>query len=202
MTPDANSSAPLALILAAGSARRFGSDKRLARLPNGEALIAAVHRQIRAAGLMPLLVVRADDTAPLTELTPLLRVDPATAAQGMGSTLAAAAGQLLADPTLNAAAGHGVLVCLADMPWIRPATYRAVADALRPDRIVRPAYRGEPGHPVAFPPSLIPALTQLYGDTGARPLLARAGTPVHLLACADPGILQDVDHPAALVSAR
>ena len=51
-----------ALVLAAGTARRFGADKRLARLPSGQRVLEATVAQCLRAALPTLVVIdRSDD---------------------------------------------------------------------------------------------------------------------------------------------
>lgn len=181
---------PTALVLAAGSARRFGSDKRLARLPNGRLLLEEVCLRIGEAGLTPLLALDADAPQAVRGLARHLLIPSAIARQGMGATLAAAIAEIPAE--------RGCLVCLGDMPWIEPATYRQVAAALTDETIVQPVYAGTPGHPVGFGVRYIRALATLSGDIGARSLLRAAGAQVIQLSVADAGIVHDVDDSADL----
>jgi len=88
------------------------------------------------------------------------------------------------------------------MPWIQPDSHRRVYDALRAGaRIARPFYQGQPGHPVGFAAEFGERLLTLRGDEGARRLIA--AVPGALQGCPvdDPGVLRDVDTPAALDAA-
>tara|TARA_R110000868_G_scaffold408964_2_gene693442 strand:+ start:22058 stop:22258 length:201 start_codon:yes stop_codon:yes gene_type:complete len=51
----------IAVIMAAGSSRRFGSDKRLAKLSNGETLLAQTVKNIAAANIEYKIAVPAKD---------------------------------------------------------------------------------------------------------------------------------------------
>jgi molybdenum cofactor cytidylyltransferase len=93
----------------------------------------------------------------------------------------------------------GWAVALADMPWIAAATIRRVVDALQHGAdTVAPTYRGARGHPVGFARRHLAALLALTGDTGARVLLRAEAHAVTLIDVDDPGIVRDVDTPAAL----
>nr|WP_241262924.1 nucleotidyltransferase family protein [Parahaliea mediterranea] len=179
-------------MLAAGSSRRFGGDKRFARLGGGDSVFEASIRAARASGLSLCVCLRPDDTRAL-ELLARLGVDScacADAARGMGHTLA--------QGIAAAADWDAALIALADMPWVLPATYRAVAAAAGPRRIVVPSRGGRRGHPVAFGAAFYPELARLEGDAGARRVLARHAGRVCELEVDDPGILRDVDRPADL----
>lgn len=117
----------------------------------------------------------------------------ALAGRGMGASLAAAAGHLLAN---EADQPSIALIALADMPWIRRQTYADIARAAQCHPIVVPTFQGRRGHPVAMQRSLWAELAALDGDVGARSLLARH--PVFELATDDAGILRDVDVPQDL----
>ncbi|MDO8863161.1 nucleotidyltransferase family protein [Haliea sp. E1-2-M8] len=178
------------LLLAAGWSRRFGSDKRLALLPDGRPLLFAAVSAIQRSGLDLRVCLRPGDDAIKERLlaAEVAVLECQRAAEGMGATLADAVAQL--------GGWQGLLVALADMPGIRPGTFRAVAEALTADSIVTPTFQGEPGHPVGFGRVFFPALARLDGDRGARDLVSRAGSRRLCLSLADPGILRDVDYPA------
>lgn len=182
------------LLLAAGCSRRFGSDKRLALLPDGGPLLFAAVAAIRQSGLPLRVCLRPGDDQLrerlLADSVPVLVCEHA--AQGMGATLAEAVAQL--------AGWEGLLVALGDMPAIRPQTFRRVAAALATDVIVTPTFSGEPGHPVGFGRAFFPALASLEGDRGARDLVSRARNRRLCLPVPDPGILRDVDFPADLAA--
>ena len=113
-----------------------------------------------------------------------------SAAKGVGHTLAQGVAQL---PNWR-----GVLIALADMPFVDPHTFRLVANAVTAQRICRPVYNGQPGHPVAFGRQFFPALCELSGDVGAQSILRRYARCLTLLPCQDAGILRDIDTPADL----
>ena len=194
--PAANvDSAPRILLFAAGFARRFGRDKTLCPMPDGEAMALYTARRILQAGCAPLLIVRPEQQALAARAATLaVEIVQAPAAHdGLGASIAAA--------VHAAPAAHGWLIALADMPGIRPDTYRAAFDLLQTgpaDLIVAPSFHGQRGHPVGFGPAWREALSQLHGDTGARTLLDRNHGLVRLFDSDDPAILQDIDTPGDL----
>jgi molybdenum cofactor cytidylyltransferase len=177
------------LALAAGRARRFGSDKRVARLPDGRHCIEAFLDQVSDSGLPALVCLAPGEDALAKALDN--RDCPchlcAHAAAGMGATLA--------DGIKAVTDWDGVLVALADMPWITAGTYRAVAHSLAPGRISIPVFEGQRGHPVGFSRAYFPAIAGLGGDAGARDLLRRYAASVDEVRVADPAILKDIDLP-------
>ena len=175
------------LLLAAGSSRRFGADKRYARLAGGETVLDSCIATIRQAGL-PLLVCLPPGDTRTAEVMHRLKVDSyhcANSARGMGATLAEGIGQVTR--------WQGVLVGLADMPFIRASTYSAVAESLESGGICVPRYRGEQGHPVGFGRLFFPALAGLTGDQGARRLLRQHSNRITWVEVDDEGIRRDID---------
>lgn len=180
------------LLLAAGNSRRFGMDKRLAKLPDGERLLDATLKQILATQL-PLLVCLGREDWELSlqlgaqgiahHLCPRSR-------EGMGSTLADGIAAL---PPWTA-----VLVALADMPWIKRKTYLAVTHTSRFDRICIPTHLGQYGHPVSFGSNFFSSMASLTGEPGGRQLILDNPARVKELPVNDPGILRDVDGPEDL----
>lgn len=176
------------ILLAAGSATRFGSNKLLHALPNGMPIAAAAARNLKAAVPTALAVVRPEDHA-LAELFAaegLTVVPCATAAQGMGASLACG--------VRASSHAHGWIIALADMPFIQPATILAVRRPLEQGLpLSAPVFQGQRGHPVGLGQEFFEALANLSGDQGARSILAANAARIAMVACADPGILADID---------
>ena len=82
---------------------------------------------------------------------------------------------------------------------MQTATLRRIDDTLRraliEPTIVRPTLNGRPGQPVGFTRHFYAELAQLTGDQGARTLIQQSAAQLTLVACDDPGVLQDVDRP-------
>lgn len=181
----------LCLVLAAGQGRRFGSDKRLARLADGTTLLAASVARAREAFAEVRVVVRAGDTPASLGLPAQQRlVHSLDASSGMGHSLAAGVA------AANSPAGHR-----------RPARRHALDRRRYPRASGRDGhsrshrvslYDGQRGHPVLFGRAFWDALAQLDGDQGARRVLLAHRPAWREVPCDDPGVLRDVDTPAAL----
>ena len=179
------------ILLAAGSGSRFGGGKLLHRLADGTPIGVAAARNLETALQETLVVVRPGDER-LAELL---------AAEGMRITVCDRAhlgmGTSLAWGVAQSPEAMGWIVALADMPYIRPDTIRAVAHALQHGAsLAAPVYRGQRGHPVGFARTYGSALMRLEGDAGARDIVAAHERELVLLECDDPGTLQDIDRPA------
>ena len=135
------------ILLAAGSARRFGAPKLLQAL-HDDLPVAAVAAQTLARVLADTwAVVKPGDHALIEVFTELGLhiIENPRADEGMGTSLAAGVSASVDTTT------HGWLIALADMPWIQPTTISALADRLENGAsIVAPLYEGRRGHPVGF----------------------------------------------------
>jgi molybdenum cofactor cytidylyltransferase len=183
----------VAVLLAAGAGTRFGGAKLMHPMRDGVAVAGHAARNLIAAGLDVVAVVRSGDTL----LGRLLEGENCRvtfcddAVHGMGHTLA--------HGVARAPEANGWVIALADMPRVRPDTIRSVAAALRGGaKIAVPFYDGRRGHPVGFAADLGPELRASRGDTGARAVLERHRDAVVRVACDDPGVHVDVDTRADL----
>jgi molybdenum cofactor cytidylyltransferase len=93
----------------------------------------------------------------------------------------------------------GWLIMLGDMPFILPSSIEQVVANIADDAVSVPVHEGQYGHPVGFGRSFGSGLMALTGDHGAKSLFAQAR--VVEVAVDDPGVLWDVDVPAALAFA-
>lgn len=180
------------ILLAAGAGTRFGGGKLLAKLADGTTVGRRACANLVAAVPDVIAVVRPGDDELAEELAAAgARVTVCPDAQaGMGASLA--------HGVRAAGDADAVMIALADMPWIRPETFRAVvAELRRGEQLVVPRHQGKRGHPVGFGRVHHPALTVLGNDEGAREVIARA-TGIRWIDIDDPGALRDVDTPADL----
>jgi molybdenum cofactor cytidylyltransferase len=180
------------VLLAAGSATRFGGDKLLAPLADGTSIgVAALLNLARAVDVV-LAVVRPGDDALASALEAggaRVTVCP-QAAEGMGASLAWG--------VRAAPLAAGWLIALADMPWIQTATIARIVEALRAGApIVAPSWRDSRGHPVGLASRFFGELSALSGDEGAKAILRRHNPT--LIATEDAGVLRDIDTPQDLV---
>ena len=178
------------ILLAAGSARRFGTPKLLHPLHDGLPVAAAAAQSLVQVLPNTLAVVKPGDHDLIQVFTELGLhiVENPLADEGMGTSLAAG---------INATAmADGWLIALADMPWIQPTTISALADRLENGApMVAPVYAGRRGHPAGFSSRWRQPLRDLHGDIGARDLIAENSDALELLTTEDAGVLRDVDYP-------
>jgi molybdenum cofactor cytidylyltransferase len=181
-----------AVVLAAGSAARFGGGKLTAPYRGRTLVEAAVEAALAAPVEAAVLVVGADAQAVAAAATRagdarLHVVEAADHAEGMAASLRAGIAALPPD-------AEGVLVFLGDMPEVPSSVLAPLARALAGGApAAAPVHAGRRGHPAAFSRSLFPVLLALTGDRGARGLLDGLGPALVEVATDDPGVLTDVD---------
>ena len=181
------------LLLAAGSATRFGSDKLQHALPHGVSIAVQSARQLKSELERVVAVVRPDSDQLISNLKAegCEVVVCENAAEGMGASLACAA--------RAAGEADGYLIALADMPFLRRTTIAAVRDALAGGApLVAPYFRARRGHPVGLSHEFFHELVALRGDEGAKRLLAAHEKQMVKIPVGDPGALRDIDRPEDL----
>ena len=181
------------ILLAAGSASRFGSNKLLHPLLTGLPIAVTAARNLKTVLPNSIAVVRpgAEELTALLEAEGLRVVVCANADEGMGASLACAA----------EAAGdaEGYLVALADMPFIRASSMDAVREALAGGApLAAPYFRSRRGHPVGIAGRFRGELLAARGDEGAKKLLAAHAADLVKIPVGDPGVIRDIDTPADL----
>ena len=186
-----------ALILAAGRSTRMGATHKLLADLGGRPVVAHVADALAAAGLPPPVVVlghRAAEVRAAFGSRPAIFVTAADFADGLAASLRAG---VAAVP----ATWRGVLVCLGDMPRVRPATLAALAAALVDEAgVAVPVHDGKRGNPVGWGRAHFERLGALSGDIGGKALLADIGEAVVDVAVDDDGVFIDVDTPQALAA--
>ncbi|WP_353573106.1 nucleotidyltransferase family protein [Candidatus Albibeggiatoa sp. nov. BB20] len=182
------------ILLAAGHGTRFGGDKLLHPLPNGEVIGLASARKLIPVFENNIAIVRESDTQLCEQLTQLdFQIITQTKLAGMGDNLA-----------LGVAAcqdADGWVIALGDMPWVQVDTLHLIRRSLENGAfITAPSFNGQRGHPVGFNQCFRKQLTTLHGDSGARSLLKNHAEQLQLLPVNDAGILRDVDRKKDLTN--
>ncbi len=185
-----------AAILAAGSARRFGTNKLLQPLA-GAPLLRRSLRAAKDAFADRVILVTGRDADHVAQaaagFADRVVFNPDYLA-GIGTSIAAAA---------RTCRGYAdaLVVMLADQPLITADHLRTLAIRWggRPDRIVASAYSDRVGAPALFGGGHFEALSRLAGDQGARAIIEANDQAVVTIAF-EPASL-DIDTPADLEAA-
>jgi molybdenum cofactor cytidylyltransferase len=159
------------LLLAAGGARRFKSQKLVAPY-RGEPLVRHAARRLAESTDRLIVVVgcEAARVAAAIGEVPATVVENAEWERGLSTSIRRGISAL--PPECEA-----VVVGVGDQPGLDPAIVRQVVDRRRETglSIVSARYRGVPGHPVLFARPVFAELARLDGDAGARLLIERSG---------------------------
>ena len=178
------------VVLAAGNARRFGSNKLKAEV-DGESLI---HRALEAvpSGLVTVVESQYPEILALAGEYGFTAVSNDQPGLGLSRSVRLGLEQLLDC--------DGVLFLVADQPWLKRDSAEALA-ALWAQNPGNMAHGGVRGNPCIFPARFYPELLELTGDRGGSAVIRRHEDALILLET-DALELADVDTPAALEQVR
>ena len=181
------------LILAAGESRRMGSPKALLEL-QGETFLD------RLIGLLarhcsPVIAVlgaqREMVRAGLRRSAQALLIENPDFHLGQVTSMQCGLRAVPAD-------AEGVLFTLVDHPAVTLATITLLlGDSAGPAPLRIPRFDGRRGHPIWFSKSLIPEFLALPAASSAKQVVTRHAHEIAYIDVDDPGILADVDDPAA-----
>lgn len=187
-----------AIVLAAGSSRRFGAQNKLLSDIDGSPLIHRVVSAIAASQVAQIVVVTGHDADAIAAALSNCRIDLVhndLHEQGIAGSIRTGIGKV-------DAAMDGALVCLGDMPETEPLLIDRMIDRFTTrgrTQIVCPALRdGSKRNPVLWPRRLFPRLMELSGDSGAKQLIADLAADVCTVQVATAKVFMDIDTPEAL----
>lgn len=188
---------PRPLLLAGGSASRFGSQKLLADFRGAPLVAHAARRLAEGTGSTVLAVIPLGSEGLRAVLEPLgcevLESDRCS--RGLGGSLSAA--------VEASAQAQGWIVALGDMPLVPVPAIRAVGRAIEEGAwVAAPVHLGQRGHPVGFAHGLYAQLSTLRGDEGARAVVREHAARLVRIPCHEAGVLADVDTPGELDALR
>ncbi len=189
-----------ALVLAAGQAKRMGSNKLVEQL-NGKALVRHAVDAALASQAEPVILVTGHQREAVEEALEgldLLSVHNRAYAAGLSTSLKRG---LAALPEGIEAA----VVLLGDMPRVSPGTIDRLIASFNPlesRAICLPTFEGKRGNPVLLGRQFFTELQIIEGDQGARELLREYADLVAEVAIDDSAILLDIDTPEALAAVR
>lgn len=158
------------LLLAAGGARRFKTQKLVAP-HRGVALVEHAAMRLGAATDRVIAVVGHDADAVRGALAGLdvQIVENQEWDRGLSSSIRRGVEAMPDD-------AEALVIAVGDQPGLDPGVTRSVISRWRETGlpIVSASYRGARGHPVLFARAVFPELLELAGDAGARLLIERS----------------------------
>jgi molybdenum cofactor cytidylyltransferase len=194
-----------AILLAAGSSRRYGADNKLLAAIDGTPLVRRVGH-VLVSSRFELVVVVTGHQAEAIHIALLgLRgsfkqcVHNSAHDEGIGRSIAV--GIAAVPPTVD-----GVLIAQGDMPDLSTELIAALCQRFidtGSDSIVVPWLNdghsgGRQGNPVIWPRRLFADLAALSGDEGAKPLIRSAGDAVERVFVSGTSAATDIDTPEQL----
>ncbi|MBC6404687.1 MAG: NTP transferase domain-containing protein [Rhodospirillales bacterium] len=200
--PPGNWRAPrvAALLLAAGQAKRMGSNKLIQEV-TGKPLVRYAAEAALASQAAPVILVtghRRDAIEEALEGLDLLTVHNRNYTAGLSTSLKRGLAAL--PEGIDAA-----VVLLGDMPRIVPEVIDRLIASFNPlegRAICLPVHRGRRGNPVLFGSQFFAEVQTVEGDRGARDLLREYADQVAEVPLDDDAVLLDIDTPQALARLR
>ncbi|NQU61503.1 MAG: nucleotidyltransferase family protein [Rhodospirillales bacterium] len=182
------------IVLAAGLSKRAGPENKLLADVGGRPMIARVIETVGNSGLDPVIVVTGHQAVEVRRVIGGLGVqvqENPDYEQGMGTSIKCGIEALPGDI-------DGAVICLGDMPEIKPETIQRLVQAFDPNAgygICVPVKDGRRGNPVLFGVEFFSSLRDLGGDHGGRKIIAAHPERVCEVAVDDEGVLVDYDAP-------
>lgn len=180
-----------AILLAAGQSKRMGTNKLLLDI-GGQALVERVVKVLLRSKVDSVIVVAGFEWKRVRQRlwTKGVRVVyNRQYREGMAASIREGLRHI-------DQGSHGVLIVLADHPFITSDTIDQLIDAYRGSQkgIVCPTYQGKRGHPVIFNLERYgKALSQLKGDIGGRAVIEAHRDDLLEFAIDSPGVIRDID---------
>lgn len=190
-----------AVVLGAGRSSRMGQRNKLLATVAGKPMLQRVVDSALRSNLVSITVVtgcEAEKVRALMQERDVSFVHNADYQTGLASSLKLGLSSLPDDI-------DGVMILLADMPFIEAAHINALVAEFNPSNerdIVAPIRQERLGNPIIWAARYIPTMMKLSGDRGARPLLKEFAANVWEVPMGDDAIFLDVDTPEALAEAN
>jgi molybdenum cofactor cytidylyltransferase len=190
-----------ALVLAAGISSRMGKENKLMAHIAGKPMIEHVVEAIKGSNIQSIVVVTGFESNRIKTLLnqqDISFVYNRNFRSGLSTSLKAGLKEIKDDV-------DGVLVCLGDMPLLTSKIINKLIRAFDPIEgrtICVPIHGRKRGNPVLWGKSYIDAMTEIFGDIGAKQLLENHADQVFEVNFEEDIVLFDVDTPEILLSAE
>lgn len=193
-----------AIVLAAGSAKRFGSNKLLEPLTLAGSTMPVLAHAIKPwLQLFPQINIVVNANSEALQKCVLKALPEANSKlqwlicedsdAGMGTSLSFG--------VKHNVEANGWLIGLGDMPLIPALAINQVKEALiNGASIAAPYYQGKRGHPVGLSETYREELMRLQYDSGAKEILLRGHLLINQVISDQAGILVDIDTGSDLAS--
>ncbi len=187
-----------AVVLAAGSSKRFGKANKLHAKVEDESVVERVLNLVAQFPFQRIVVVSSPGDEELEKVAVSYPVDLVCnekSEQGIGTSVATAV------EALEESDVSGVVFFLGDLPFMKAESVAKIANAFvesKGTHIVRANFSGQPGHPLVVPRDMFSELKMLDGDQGAGLLVRKYPARLLIVETDDPGTIRDIDTPKDL----
>lgn len=193
-----------AVVLAAGLSSRMNGTNKLLEEINGIPVIVYTLQNILQSKARPVILVVGNSADSIrnalskTNLTDIDIVSCPTYEMGLSHSLRT--GITALPPHIE-----GAVICLADMPFIRPGDIDRLISGFNPAEnhfIVIPTHKGRRGNPVLCGKEVFPHIMNLEGDKGASQIWPYHEKSILEVEITHGGIFIDIDSPSDLLKAQ
>ena len=184
-----------AVILAAGESRRMGKQNKLLLSVGGESLLVKLVKSVCTSDVGQVLVVighEADKIRLELKDLPLSFVYNPNFSEGMTTSIKSGVKEVSPDC-------DGLLICLADMPFIKTSDINKLIHAYVQNRIkekrliVVPVFKGQQGNPVLFSSEFRNDILEHKKGSGCRGVIMNYPESVKEIEMDNDNMLLDVD---------
>ena len=184
-----------AILLAAGSSRRFGDSNKLLMDVSGRSLIRHVFDQIEMSGVGRIIVVLGKESERIISELPIEisnSVFNEAFQEGKAQSIRKGLSKLSSDC-------NAFMICLSDMPLLTSEHYDDLLTFFNEQKpkqnrlIVRPASNGIPGNPVIFSADYKDILIQNAEKEGYGSLINQMNPDLKIYSSSDPAYYTDID---------
>ncbi len=183
------------MLLAAGQSRRMGADNKLLLPIDGEPVVRRTARRLIEAGLVEIIVVlghEADRVADALDGLALRAVVNPDYLDGQMTSVHSGLGALSAPV-------DGIMICLADQPYLEAGDYRALIEAFAREgekSVVVPTHGGRRGNPIVLAAAHRDEILARGANLGCKRLIANNPDLVATVEFETDGFVRDIDTPA------
>ncbi|MBO68988.1 MAG: hypothetical protein CL398_11845 [Acidiferrobacteraceae bacterium] len=177
------------VVLAAGKSTRTGTVNKLLVHFNGKPLVKhGIDAALKSKANHVRIVTgyQQDQLREILNDYPVTFVYNSDYALGIGASIQCALNSLPKNI-------DGVILCLADMPFIATHHFNSLIDNFDGDSLCGLYFNAERGHPILFPKRWFRKLTQLHESNGAKSLLRDSHEKITRILVPSDAIFRDID---------
>ena len=176
-------------MIAAGQSKRFGGDKRQARLKNGCTVLRQSWLNMNNVFSDCVLILRPEEKPDKFGISNNINY-LLNEKYFLGISESIKLGFSYIQNTLFDSA----CILLGDMPWIELHTLKSLNESSCASKIIAPVYKDQIGHPVFFGKNYWNEILSCSGDMGAKKVIYNNLHNCTFLTVNDNGVIKDIDY--------